>query len=86
MIAKCTIFKEYTENYVPCLYSFDPGILTLLLCLLFSTTVFVAESGAISSMTYEEWLVEQEAVDDDSANEVMADLEPVIVSVQGQET
>lgn len=59
--------------------------LTLSLCLFFSTAVFAAEPEYISNMTYEEWLVEQEAVDD-SANEVTADLEPVIISVQGQET
>lgn len=44
--------------------------LTLTLCLFFSTTVLATESGTITNMTYEEWLVEQESVDN-SANEVV---------------
>lgn len=47
--------------------------LTLTLCLFFSTTVLATESGTITNMTYEEWLVEQESVDN-SANEVVADI------------
>ena len=57
--------------------------LTLTLCLFFSTTVLATESGTITNMTYEEWLVEQESVDN-SANEVVADMQPVIISAQEQ--
>ncbi len=58
--------------------------LSLSLCLFFSTAVIAAEPDSITDMSYEEWLVEQESVDN-PANEIPADMEPVIIPAQEQE-
>lgn len=58
--------------------------LVLIFCMLISTVVFAEESEEISNMSYEEWLVEQDGVDN-SSDVVQSDLEPVKIISQEHE-